>query len=351
MRYMFGLLISLLVSAACLWGQTVLITLEMPSGTGLFAEPSVASENLAQIPERAKVEVLGHAGDDWWRIRVLDKEGYALISPDEISSSLQEQLRALQSASREEQERLATAEKRRVVRALEAGERAFTVRLTKSRPLHVDPVDQYRLTSRSRQLAAGTELPIVGATLSPLGLGGEYWTVDLDGEKRYVSADESVAVYLGGNELGSEARDLAFRHQAVRMAEAERKGKDLLVYGALPQPPSSVDGVDVLVPMENLDSTKVIKYLTLKLTPYNAVGDAVSDRITGAVSKAVQATGPIPPGAFRELVSEDVWYNPTIVCVEVTEVVVEYIEGGTHRLEPKNVLSEHFSNDCSYPAS
>lgn len=172
--------------------------------------------------------------------------------------------------------------------------------------------------------------------------------VEYDGSKRYLSADESVALHLGDNELSSSARELAFRYLAVRAAEADRKGKDVLVYGALPQPPDSVDGVDVLVPMENLDSARVIKYLTLKLTPYNAVGDPVSDRITGAVSTPVRATGPIPPAAFRELVSENVWYNQTIVCVKVTEVVVEYIEGATQRLDPKSVLSDHFSNDCSY---
>lgn len=127
-----------------------------------------------------------------------------------------------------------------------------------------------------------------------------------------------------------------------------REGRALLVHSVVPDWPNSAGGVDVLMPVENLHESRTIKYLTVEVTPFNAVGDPVVDRVSGDSTVKVRATGPIDPGAFRLLGWEDVWHNETVVCVEVKEITAEYIDGSEDSPALEDALSPHFENDCSY---
>lgn len=86
----------------------------------------------------------------------------------------------------------------------------------------------------------------------------------------------------------------------------------------------------------NLSPTKTVKYATFLLVPYNAVDDSVASEIGRRVSAKVQVVGPVAPGEERGGFSwlgsgplrwKNVWYNSTIVRVELHQVDIEYTDG------------------------
>lgn len=103
------------------------------------------------------------------------------------------------------------------------------------------------------------------------------------------------------------------------------------------EPPNSVGGVDVRLTWGNLAPNKTVKYLRLLLVPYNAVSDPVASQIGRRVFANIQVVGPVAPGeeqgkAFTWTGSgplrwKNVWYNSTIVRVELQQVEIEYTDG------------------------
>lgn len=128
--------------------------------------------------------------------------------------------------------------------------------------------------------------------------------------------------------------------------------------------PNSAGGVNVNVQILNL-SNKVIKYIKLYVYSYNSVGDKVKCEIRNSPKQILNVTGPIKPltsSIFAEAYGdinlikdtdyfwENVWYNTTITCVEISKVEVFFVDGEKYVYinELQKILSENVKNDCSY---
>jgi hypothetical protein len=145
-----------------------------------------------------------------------------------------------------------------------------------------------------------------------------YWIVESPNGKRHYFSMGSVKVQ---NEI---AALLFFRGRA-------RPSGPLLVGVLTPDYPNSVGGVDVEFAVKNLDPRRTIKYLTLTVVPYNAVGDAVRSSIDGKSAVRLRYTGPLASGKTESYAGwSTVWYNATISCVELRRMEVEYMDGSRY---------------------
>lgn len=90
--------------------------------------------------------------------------------------------------------------------------------------------------------------------------------------------------------------------------------------------PNSAGGVEVKAEFRNA-SLKEMKYITFAVEPFNAVGDRVESRIGGKSTEWLRLTGPIAAGEERKARWDPVWYNATIVRLEVHGITIEYMDG------------------------
>jgi len=85
--------------------------------------------------------------------------------------------------------------------------------------------------------------------------------------------------------------------------------------------------------------------------PFNGVGDLQKCQVSGHSTFTGKVTGPIHYyGGNRTPYWENAWYNPTICCLKITRVKVEYMDGSSYvyvRELPK-ILNGEFENDCGY---
>lgn len=89
---------------------------------------------------------------------------------------------------------------------------------------------------------------------------------------------------------------------------------------------------------------RTVKYARFTLRAYNPVGDAV-----GGV-RTVTAVGPVEfsTTSVAEYKFEYIWHNPTISCVAVTRVSVEYMDGRQRTWSsPRSLFEFPEFNDCS----
>lgn len=89
---------------------------------------------------------------------------------------------------------------------------------------------------------------------------------------------------------------------------------------------NSAGGVSVKGSFVN-NSSKTIKYITIRFTPYNAVGDAVACSIKDVSDYGLKCTGSIAPNMNHAFFGENMWYNPSIVSVKVTRADIQYMDG------------------------
>src|ERR1035441_206544 len=82
--------------------------------------------------------------------------------------------------------------------------------------------------------------------------------------------------------------------------------------------PNSAGGVSCNIVWKNI-SSKTIKYIHFTVTPYNAVGDAVTCSVRGYSETRVQDTGPFKPGKTYGYDNEwdNLWYNYTIKRMKI----------------------------------
>ena len=101
--------------------------------------------------------------------------------------------------------------------------------------------------------------------------------------------------------------------------------------------PNSAGGVSVKFSFKN-NTEKTIKYASFVFIPYNAVGDAVTCRISGKSMDGVRFTGPLAPGGInKSSYWENAWYNNTITRVSVLHVIVEYMDGTAETIRPDEI--------------
>lgn len=112
----------------------------------------------------------------------------------------------------------------------------------------------------------------------------------------------------------------------------------------------SAGGVDVGGSFSNPRSTSAIKYLRIKVTPYNAVGDIVKSEIGGESTVWLKITGPIKfDDDERGTYWRAAWYNSTVTCVRIDSLQADFMDKKQISLsgpQLKSALGPSISNDC-----
>lgn len=90
--------------------------------------------------------------------------------------------------------------------------------------------------------------------------------------------------------------------------------------------PNSAGGVSVKGEFK-YSGAKTIKYIILKFTPYNRVGDAVGCTVKDVSEMRLQCTGPYEPGKSYGFFGENMWYNHGIYIVRVTGAEIRFMDG------------------------
>ena len=93
---------------------------------------------------------------------------------------------------------------------------------------------------------------------------------------------------------------------------------------------------------------KEIKYLTFTCVPYNAVKDVVACTISRKIEARLQLTGPIPPKHHGYLNWENIWFNPTINNVRITQIYIQYMDNTEEVIDGKDVMSMKDQNSAYY---
>ena len=112
----------------------------------------------------------------------------------------------------------------------------------------------------------------------------------------------------------------------------------------------SAGGVNVGGFFSNPNKTQAIKYLRLRATLYNAVGDAIRSEISGDSSIWLKITGPMnfsdePKSAYWR----GAWYNFTATCAKIESLQVQYMNGTVTTLAGRQLLeaiSPSIRDDC-----
>ena len=93
---------------------------------------------------------------------------------------------------------------------------------------------------------------------------------------------------------------------------------------------NSVGGCTIWYRFQNV-SGKTINYVTLTVTPYNAVGDEVKNHDRWDATYDAYYTGPVANGAYSrdDWRWENAWYNSTTDHIKCEEVKIDYADGTT----------------------
>ena len=117
-----------------------------------------------------------------------------------------------------------------------------------------------------------------------------------------------------------------------------RCGHDDIQYG-FQDGPNSAGGVSVKGSFVN-NSSKTIKYITLRFIPYNQVGDAVGCTIKSVSEYGLQCTGPYAPNSTNLFFGENMWYNNSISSVRVTKAEIQYMDGTEETISGSDITIE-----------
>lgn len=102
--------------------------------------------------------------------------------------------------------------------------------------------------------------------------------------------------------------------------------------------PDQVGHIGAQISLENV-AGKTIKYVTVYLAPYNAVGDQVGCTVQGHSVYGIEITGPMTVGQKWEGYSDGMWYNNSIVNAKIDHVHCIYMDGTEEIYEGKEFYS------------
>ena len=114
--------------------------------------------------------------------------------------------------------------------------------------------------------------------------------------------------------------------------------------------PEFVEGPDVVghigaaITIKNL-AGKAIKYITVYLTPYNNVGDAVECTVGGHSTYGIEVTGPIAVSDQWQGYSDGMWYNNSIVGAQIAFATVEFMDGSRELFEAESLVKMESGKD------
>ena len=134
-----------------------------------------------------------------------------------------------------------------------------------------------------------------------------------------------------------------------KISKARRSGQDLLINNIAIDRSGYANGVSFVIKWLYTNPRKTIKYIYFTVVPYNSVGDIQKCEITGRSAFTGQETGPINFSTYFEVsYMENAWYNPTITCIKLIKVRVEYMDGSryTYIRELPKILDKNFRNSC-----
>ncbi|QXE20043.1 hypothetical protein [Clostridium sp. 001] len=145
------------------------------------------------------------------------------------------------------------------------------------------------------------------------------------------------------NELESQAKQLKSQYES----QLQKKDKQdainnarsiIQVTSIYTSEPNVAGGVDLHITWIN-KSSKVVKYASFQVVPYNSVGDPQECTIRHDPSFKGKVTGPINPGESygENKVWENAWYNNTIVKAQINEIDITYMDGTTATLDKDQV--------------
>lgn len=113
---------------------------------------------------------------------------------------------------------------------------------------------------------------------------------------------------------------------------------------------NSAGGVEPYFIFFNPSPESPVKYVRLRATLYNAVGDIVSSRIGDKTTAGLTFTGPLSNADGETRASwNPVWYNATGICIKVESVHVTFVSGKVVSFAGKNLknaLAPELANDC-----
>jgi hypothetical protein len=112
----------------------------------------------------------------------------------------------------------------------------------------------------------------------------------------------------------------------------------------------SAGGVKPVFVLFNPNSASPIKYVLIRATLHNAVGDAISSTTDNQSTKILRYTGPLSNADGEQgTYWGPIWYNTTGECIKVESVQVTFVTGKVVSLAGKNVrkaLSPDLANEC-----
>jgi len=108
---------------------------------------------------------------------------------------------------------------------------------------------------------------------------------------------------------------------------------------------NSADGVSCYVDFVNV-SGKLAKYVKIDVTPYNRVFDQAYSHIDGSSNKTITITNFIGPNEEYTAAWENVWYNSTILTMEVTRVEMIFADNTKLVIDrPEDIKKIEFTSD------
>lgn len=128
---------------------------------------------------------------------------------------------------------------------------------------------------------------------------------------------------------------------AEALKSAQAKAREIIRVTKLSKSkPNSAGGVDLFIGYKNM-SDKVIKYATFVVTPYNKVGDVATCEIRGNSTFRAMDEGPHKKGegiaGNYNWYWENAWYSWSISKLELSEIIIEYMDGTSVRLHGDDV--------------
>lgn len=133
-------------------------------------------------------------------------------------------------------------------------------------------------------------------------------------------------------------------------ARAEKHKLPVIFDNVYTSSPNSAGGVEVTFIIYPLSEIP-IKYIKLNMQAYNSVNDLVTSDIDGKKTKALRMVGPMKRDYSIEIFGfENVWYNHTIRCSEITHVEVILMDKSSKTYSGKeldNLFAVSGSNQCS----
>ena len=116
------------------------------------------------------------------------------------------------------------------------------------------------------------------------------------------------------------------------------------------QGPDQVGHIGAEIKLKNI-AGRTIKYITVYLTPFNSVGDAVSCTVQGHSTYGISITGPILVGNKWAGTCDGMWYNNTIVSAKVDHVDVTYEDDSMERYTSSELTDENATNSSNSSSS